>query len=214
MDTDGDGVEDHEGLVGNDIAIPHATYKVIGWFDASGAFNARGYVVDQDDRIRHNEAHYLTPIDDIEAATGLDFFPELDATRAQAIESVQHTDLWGSTGSGSSGAVSGGVVVIASLVPNPVGDDRPNEAVTLRNDGTEAVNLRAWRLRDRAENTWSLSGILDVGDERTFLRDYQSMALNNDGDTVELVDGGGAVVHEVTYDSAASGQTLRADSLQ
>ena len=96
-DTDNDGVENLAGEVGNGVGVPHATFKVIGWFDGNGEFNARGYAVRQEDRVRNNPAHYLTVIDDIEANTGLDFFPELPSARAQEIEAPRHTTLWGDT---------------------------------------------------------------------------------------------------------------------
>jgi hypothetical protein len=35
-DTDGGGDEDPVDLIGNDVAVPQATFKVIGWFDDDG----------------------------------------------------------------------------------------------------------------------------------------------------------------------------------
>lgn len=84
-----------QSSVGNGVGVPEATYKVIGWFDEAGDFQARGYVVRQEDRERDNPARYLRSIDSIEQATGLDFFPELPAQRAQEIESALPSDLWG-----------------------------------------------------------------------------------------------------------------------
>ncbi len=104
--------------------------------------------------------------------------------------------------------------MIASLLPNPVGDERQNEAVTLRNDGTTAVSLNGWTLRDAANRTWALFGTLQAGDERMFTRDGQPMALNNDGDTVELVDAGANVVDSIRYESAPEGQVLDAANLR
>ncbi len=211
-DTDGDGDEDPVDMIGNDVAVPQATYKVIGWFDGNDVFHARGYVVRQEDRVRNNPAHYLRRIDDIESVTGLDFFPELPTNRVNAIESVVHTDLWGN-GDGPEGD-SGGQVLIASLLPNPVGNENQNEAVTVRNTGTGTVSLNGWRLRDRANRTWALFGTLDAGDEQTFTRDGQPMALNNNGDTVDLIDEGGTVVGSVTYQAAQEGQVLNASHLR
>lgn len=48
----------------------------------------------QDDHIR-DPGRYLTKIDEIEAKTGLDFFPELDEATETLIETAQPTTLWG-----------------------------------------------------------------------------------------------------------------------
>ena len=211
-DTDSDGDEDPVDMIGNGVAVPQATYKVIGWFDGDGVFQARGYVVRQEDRVRNDPAHYLTQIDNIESATGLDFFPELPADRAHTIESVAHTALWGN-GEGPDGK-NGDRDLIASLLPNPVGNENQQEIVTVRNGGTSAVSLNGWHLRDRANRTWTLFGTLEAGAERTFTRDGQSMALNNNGDTVALIDDGGNVVDSVSYQTAQEGKVLDASNLR
>ncbi len=78
--------------VGNGVGVPHATYKVVGWFDGTNRFHVRGYVVRQEDRIRDPE-HYLTPVDEVERLTGLDFFPEMeDALESELAET--HVTLW------------------------------------------------------------------------------------------------------------------------
>lgn len=64
------------GFVGNDVGVPSATYKILAWFDPDGNFQARGFMLRQSDRI-DDPPRYLTSIDAIEEATGLDFFPEL-----------------------------------------------------------------------------------------------------------------------------------------
>ncbi len=162
-----------QAFIGNNVAVPQATYKVIGWFADDGEFHARGYVVRQTDRVRNNPAHYFRPIDEIEAVTGLDFFPQLPDAREAQIESVVHTTLWGTGGGEEDGGGGEPRVRIVSLLPNPVGDESQNEAVTLRNEGTAAVSLNGWRLRDAAGRFWHLGGTLDAGDEFTVRRNGQ-----------------------------------------
>jgi len=79
-------------------------------------------------------------------------------------------------------------VVIASLLPNPVGDDEQLETVTLRNAGTTPVSLGGWMLRDHSGGTWKLNGSLGAGQSHAFRRDGQSMSLNNAGDKIALID--------------------------
>ena len=79
--------------VGNGVGVPHATYKVIGWFDRANRFHVRGYIVRQEDRVRDPE-HYLRSVDEIEQMTGLDFFPELEDSLEGQLEAETHVTLW------------------------------------------------------------------------------------------------------------------------
>ncbi len=105
-------------------------------------------------------------------------------------------------------------VRIASLLPNPSGDERINEYVVLRNDGTHAVDLAGWTLKDRSAKTWALDewGILLPGRELTILRNGQAMSLNNGGDTIVLLDSAGNVWHTVVYGRVAEGQIVVVDA--
>ncbi|MEI9850102.1 MAG: CehA/McbA family metallohydrolase [Sphingomonas sp.] len=101
-------------------------------------------------------------------------------------------------------------VRIASLIPNPAGDDVTNEEITLRNVGSQPVALQGWQVRDLSGRTWSLdaAGTLPPGQEITIRREGQEMALNNDGDTVELLDASGAVVQSFAYANVSQGQAV------
>lgn len=103
-----------------------------------------------------------------------------------------------------------GRVRILSLLPNPPGDDTQNEEVTLKNGGGQPVSLVGWRLRDRAGRTWALDslGTLQPGEVKTLRRNGQPMALNNQGDTVDLLDAAGAVVHSVSYGKVEEGELI------
>lgn len=101
-------------------------------------------------------------------------------------------------------------VVVTRLLPDPVGLDDALEEVTLRNGGTSAVSLAGWRLRDRAGNTSSLTGLgtLGPGDEATLVRQGQAMSLNNFGDEVVLLDGDGAERDRVAYGPVEEGEEV------
>ncbi len=77
----------------NDIGVPHATYKVIGWFKDS-TFHCRGYILKQTDSKR-DPKKYLVSVDTVEQRTGLDFFSELDDAIEDAAEAETATTLWG-----------------------------------------------------------------------------------------------------------------------
>jgi len=58
-----------------------------------------------------------------------------------------------------------------------------------------------WKLRDRAGQVWTLDllGTLQPGEEKVIKRNGQAMAMNNGGDTIDLIDPMGNVVQSVTY---------------
>lgn len=99
-------------------------------------------------------------------------------------------------------------VRIVRLLANPVGDETHGEAVAIKNEGPSPIDLNGWTLRDLARQTWSLSGQLGAGETLVFHRNGQAMALNNRGDTVDLIDPDGEIVHTVSYPRALEGDWL------
>ena len=101
-------------------------------------------------------------------------------------------------------------VVITRLLPNPEGDENLNEEASIKNTGGAEVDLTGYKLRDLVRTTWSLDslGTLDPGQEKTIKRDGQGMAMNNRGDTIELLDEDGNVVDSVTYGRVDEGEEI------
>ncbi len=101
-------------------------------------------------------------------------------------------------------------VVIESLLPNPVGNDRQLEQVTIRNKGSSAVTLAGWTLEDRSGKTWSLTdlGTLAAGESNTIRRDGMRMSLNNSGDEIVLLDAGNVVRDSFQYASSSEGAVI------
>jgi hypothetical protein len=107
---------------------------------------------------------------------------------------------------------------IASLVPDPAGDDFTEERATLVNAGTSPVNLVGWKLRDLADNSWPLDGlgVLGAGKQATIKRNAvpnsaTPMTLNNGGDTVELVAPDGTVVQTIEYGRVQADEVVTAN---
>ncbi len=102
-------------------------------------------------------------------------------------------------------ATAAPAVSIASVLPNPVGEDRELEEVALRNNTTAAIDLTSWFLRDASGRVWALSslGQLTAGATTTIQRGGMAMSLDNGGDTVELLNNLGAVVDKLTYGATA-----------
>ncbi|MDJ0582671.1 lamin tail domain-containing protein [Crocosphaera sp.] len=102
-------------------------------------------------------------------------------------------------------------VKIVEIFPNPLGNNQvetQNEAITIENLGTEAVDLSGWKFRDVANQMWNLSGTVAPGERVEFRRNGQSMALNNNGDTVELLDATGNIVDFVKYEETFEGEII------
>ena len=101
-------------------------------------------------------------------------------------------------------------VVIESLLPNPKGNDRKLEEVTIRNDGAAPIELVGWRLEDRSGGTWPLTGQspLGPGGSRTILRDGMKMTLNNSGDRIRLIDAGNVVRDDFEYSGSTEGEKV------
>jgi hypothetical protein len=96
-------------------------------------------------------------------------------------------------------------LVIQSLLPNPVGDDNANEEVTIKSNALNPITLTGWKLRDQDGYEWALSGTLRAGATKVIKRSGMRMSLNNNGDTISLVDPHGAVVDVLTYTSSTEG---------
>ena len=98
----------------------------------------------------------------------------------------------------------GSVLRILSLLPNPAGKDAGKEQVTLVNTSKKAVSLRGWLLRDKAKNVYGLSGSIAANGRKVVTMKNNSMPLDNDGDTVTLVQGK-TTRHTVSYNKKQAG---------
>jgi hypothetical protein len=117
------------------------------------------------------------------------------------------------SGNGGTGGTSETVsnLKIVEIFPNPVGGSSSeivSETVTIANLGDDDVSLDGWQLRDRANTTWSLFGTINSGQKIEFRRNSQPMALNNSGDTINLLNPTGTIVDEATYFSSVEGQAI------
>lgn len=165
---------------------------------------------DQDDDDHVDEPHELTSIDHIlisqPLAEKVDFAAiphEHDPTEVSDHFPVVVRFAF-------AGAASTDGVRVTRLLPNPDGNEETNEEVTLKNFGSGAVSLVGWKLRDRANTTWTLDavGSLAPGAEHVVSRNGQQMAMNNRGDTVDLINASDVVVQSVTYGPVEEGEEV------
>ncbi len=88
---------------------------------------------------------------------------------------------------------------IVGLLPDPVGRDAGHEAVEIANSTDQPVDLFGWKLRDRAGNEYRLAGTAVAKGTLRIVMTTATMPLNNDGDTVLLLDATGVVRSRVAY---------------
>jgi len=104
-------------------------------------------------------------------------------------------------------------VVIESILPNPQGQDRQFEEVTIRNNGAQAVSVAGWILRDRSNKDWDLSsmGSLAASQSGTIRRNGQRMSLNNSGDEIRLQDATGVERDRFEYSGSQEGVVINTE---
>ena len=117
--------------------------------------------------------------------------------------------VWFEFTAGPSTPIAAPSLRMASLIPDPVGDDTNAEEIELQNTGTQPVDLAGWTVRDLAQNIWDVgAGVLAPAGKITVQRRGQKMSMNNSGDTIELIGPSGAVVQTVSYGPVTSGQVI------
>ena len=101
-------------------------------------------------------------------------------------------------------------VVIESLLPNPIGNDRMLEEVTVRNSGSTVVSLASWTLRDKSGHAMSLTSLGDIapGQSLTIRRNGMAMSLNNNGDIITLFGPSNQPRDSFSYTASTEGQRI------
>jgi len=95
-------------------------------------------------------------------------------------------------------------VVINEVLPNPSGStSEPNEFIELFNSGSEPVVITGWKISDTQGSVKTYifpTATLDPGIYVNFRRSVTGIALNNDGDGVELRDPDGNLKDSMSFD--------------
>ncbi len=99
---------------------------------------------------------------------------------------------------------------ITALIPNPSGNENQNEEITIKNFNNHSISVVGWIVKDLAGYTWKLDslGTLAANTEKTIKRSGQAMALNNKGDTVDLINSSGTILQTVTYTRALEEEVI------
>lgn len=104
--------------------------------------------------------------------------------------------------------------VITEFLPDPEGTDDA-EWVELYNPATVALQLSGWKLDDieggSSPHVFGSDAIIPAGGYLVVLRSESGLSLNNDGDSVRIIDPLGVIRDTVSYSKAVTGKsyTLR-----
>ena len=79
--------------IGNGIAVPEAYFKIVAWTDRSRKFQAMAFIFPKSASVK-NPTTYLTSVDEVEARTGLDFFPVLESRAQEDAEAFIPMRMW------------------------------------------------------------------------------------------------------------------------
>ena len=102
----------------------------------------------------------------------------------------------------------------SELYPNTTGSDADEEYIEVQNFGDETLDLNGWSITDASGKTWTADGAYELapGEVVALARELTKIALNNNGETVELRTPDGDLVDSVVYESTTKGSTYTLSS--
>jgi hypothetical protein len=108
-------------------------------------------------------------------------------------------------------------ILINELIPSPEGEDKLEEWIELKNLNENAVNLSGWKIQDTIGSVTSYTfpeeTKIPARGFLVFTRPATKITLNNDGDSLKLIQPNGNIIDRVTYEKALLGQSYnRTDS--
>jgi hypothetical protein len=103
---------------------------------------------------------------------------------------------------------------IAEVLPNPVGEDKYKEAITLENTSNAGISLTGWQFRSRGIGmpfavTTTATSIGAKATWQTTTFPFDRAWLNNDGDSLYLINPSGTVVQSVGWGRVSDGEVVR-----
>lgn len=98
------------------------------------------------------------------------------------------------------------MVFIKELLPNPVGRDADGEWIKIVNTNNEAVDIHGWSLTDTSGKAFSFQKGTSIPPmtEMTLKYSQTKIPLNNNGDTLKLIDSVGVIVDTLSYSGQVS----------
>lgn len=100
---------------------------------------------------------------------------------------------------------------ITEVFPNPEGPDAEEEWIEITNRSTSDIRLGNWVIDDGPDGSapYTLPDdlIIEAGASIIILRSDSGLALNNNGEVVQLMDFNGDIIDEIEYENSEEGQS-------
>ena len=94
-------------------------------------------------------------------------------------------------------------MIIKEFLPNPIGNDKEGEYITLFNNGDVGVFLDGWRVQDAGGKLYQLTGELAPGKELVLFYTQTGISLNNNGEYLSLFNNADELVDILKYSGVA-----------
>ena len=100
------------------------------------------------------------------------------------------------------------MVYFKEVLPNPAGDDALGEWIKLVNTGESDVDVSGWTIKDAGGKAYILSTTILPRTEIVLGKTVTGISLNNNGETITLIDGSGVVVDTLSYKTASDEEII------
>ncbi|MDD5340950.1 MAG: lamin tail domain-containing protein [Patescibacteria group bacterium] len=97
-------------------------------------------------------------------------------------------------------------IIINEIYPNPIGSDLEDEFIELKNIGKNEIDLAGWKINDGSKKKYTVSKetigetAIKPGQFMIIKRSVSGIALNNDKDSVKLINPSGQTLETIKYD--------------
>lgn len=102
-------------------------------------------------------------------------------------------------------------IVINEIIPSPAGEDKLEEWLEILNKNNEEIDLSGWKIQDTkgAITTYTFPEGTLIGPKGFLIlaRPTTKITLNNDGDSLNLIQPNGEITDTVTYEKAVEGES-------
>ncbi|MBT4277326.1 PKD domain-containing protein [Candidatus Falkowbacteria bacterium] len=94
-------------------------------------------------------------------------------------------------------------ILITEVFANEAGRDE-NEFIEIFNPNNEGVNLSNWEIEDNTKKAWKIPSntIIEAKSYLVFYKEETKLTLNNNYDSLKLIDPVGKIISQVSYENA------------
>ena len=102
-------------------------------------------------------------------------------------------------------------IMFSEILPSPEGPDSENEFIEIFNNNDFDIDLNGWKIKDSIGSittyTFPINTIIKSKSYLVVLRPETSITLNNDADSLDLIQPNNAIIDTVSYEKAPRAQS-------